>query len=1005
MKTFQTPQDPNIHESLDLTCHSSFINQYQSAVEDGDAGKEEEEKSYFIKCQENNLKLQNNQNLKLKNKLKNDLVFQAKKEIIRTYTPTYTNLHSYKKQGNGNLSNLSIYDSPYQYLSRAADKFDDTSHYTSCCTDNGISSRKSNIEYSYGKYLELIEHNFEICCTPEICDNIFESVLKSKIKLGNQFVVKSEQNLTSEILMHPHISDNNCDNSCKERTANISHAKFNFPYRTVSHFGFNSPMREPQPDHKHVAVNSENEHKYVAVRRSVSYEEIFSSPRYLNLCEYCFERVVRLKPELMKYKIKLHNLTEQSNSEENDVTVDTVSSINYNQYSPGNDPNESFSIFSFQMDPVVEVEEKRSSNDNFLASDKTNSTFNEKITRMNYSGLNSNSDYINTPHTVSSEYSIPELEDVGFKSSTDLKKITSTDKVADYANNNYNNSNSHHSLTEIYDCNNYIGAGTATNKLFITTELNSESFENTVKIQNFKENSHKLMNREDRSRRKLEFQELWEDHVNFAENRENVEDLSLYSDTKSVVNKSPNNVSKMKPARHLFNLHQQGYNEVVEEYKSTLSRLKFNSTERRKTENILSFPTKGSMNIRNNGVVARKTNKPECYQKSENDYKLDDLNKVSQVSKLNKSSDTALADSKSAVAFTYNICSENTDKFSPLERRILEKIHVNELSKSEEIFGKIENTIRNKITPSMLELIIKEQSLPLLHKNKDNGNKVILMKPKSDKSCLLTPLRFNTSTPKYKLNKTLSFPKDFHKNTIEDPRVNKKSATESHYVRKSNINKNTKCRNFILENIRNVSIPRQKPQIKRLQSNIDPKNGKFYSFTCEKNLVCSPKRRQQLISSRNSGSSAVYSFQSKLVKGSPRFWISMSQISTNKSQLHSSPSTKTAPTPTKKHSKSINSTLSLAAIDNEVVNNVDAEINALGDEIQQIQPRLENYKRKLDDFGNRVTECVNNINECVTTQEDITSVQQKLKDCIELHQYTEEIMCRVETFSLSETED
>ncbi|KAI8123587.1 Protein hu-li tai shao [Lucilia cuprina] len=856
MKPYQTPQYSNIHESLHLTCNSPSINHYQTAIEDEEAGKEEDAKSFSNHYQEISLKLQNNQNSKLLNALNNDLFFQNQKDIVNTYTPTYTltQSHSHKDKGNGNLNlaNMSIYDSPHQYISRAVDKFGDTSFYTSC----GIKS--DGYSTTNDKYLELIEKHFQICCTPKICDKIFESVLKSK-SISNEFVLKSDHNLTADV---PH---NNCDVSYRGRTATIPCSKLKSPFRTVSHFGYNSPMREPKPDHKHLLFNPEYVQKYVPLRRSVSYEEIFSSPRYLNLCEYCFELVVRLKPELMKYKTKLHNLTKhkssflKSVSGQNDlarITANTVSHDLSEKESYITDLNESFSVFSFQKDSVGEEEDEIGSKRNVddLLSATTNSSFKEKIApRMMYSELQSN--------TVNSQFSLREFE------AYDIN--TSQDECVDYdLNNNGVNSNNSNYMDNL------------TNHIKIKD--NWECFENTVKIHKFLGNSQKLMSREERSRRKLEFQELWEDHVSFAENRENIID---------------------------------------------------------------SMP-KIILNIKND---------------------------VSQVSKVTKSPETTLNDSENGLHFANNDI-DNADKFSPLERTILEKINTNDLCKSEEIFGKIENTIRNKLNPSMLELMIKEQATLHLQKNENKIEKLNSPKSKSlMRSCSFTPLRFNSSTPKCKLNKT----------TV----VNNMPAS---LIKNSNMtkHKNRKCRNFILENIRSVSVPRQIPPIKRLQSNFDTKIGKgILPHEQNTSYIHSPKKRK-------SGSSAVYTFQSKLVNGSPRFWISMPQISTKVSLTPSTSGIKTSPaTPKDKHSNSINSTLAVTRINNGVSTNVDAEINALGEEIQQIQPRLEKYKRKLDDFGSRVTECVNNINECVTTQEDINNVRQKFKDCIELHQYTEEIVC------------
>ncbi|XP_039228473.1 protein hu-li tai shao isoform X1 [Drosophila yakuba] len=73
------------------------------------------------------------------------------------------------------------------------------------------------------------------------------------------------------------------------------------PYRTGSHFGFNSPRQHPHTEHKHVP--KERDHHalgYRPMQRGISYEEIFATPRYEQLCQACFDKLLRLKPELQR---------------------------------------------------------------------------------------------------------------------------------------------------------------------------------------------------------------------------------------------------------------------------------------------------------------------------------------------------------------------------------------------------------------------------------------------------------------------------------------------------------------------------------------------------------------------------------------------------------------------------------------------------------------------------------------------------------------------------------
>lgn len=933
MKSYKKSQGLYIHNSFDSPSHYlSSLTRSESTIQDDGGGKEEEENNFFSESQEKTLNFFDS---KFVNNVKNNLYFEKPNEMTPTsYKYTYTNTLNkllYKNQGNGNISSSSIYTSPYKYISRNIENLNDTSNYSSCIDANVSIAKELSSNTDRNLYSNDITQFHKCCRNTEICSQIFKSLLQSKSLQNHTFLKINE-------------SDNNIT-LCKDN--NIVENSVKYPYRTVSHFGFNSPIRHPQPNHKHIAVNLQNEHKYVPLRRSISYEEIFSSSRYLNLCEYCFELIVRLKPELIKCDIKLNNSTEY-----NDVCFKLESNSNKDQSEASGyitNSNKLYSEFGFQLDPVEEIEENCCGYQNDT-SDMSISTFHNKITQMNYSDLCSKTDYTKSPDLVTTPTCLSEC-DFG------LNINNSYNKIQDDSNNIY--------ITELYDFNNFVETN------------NKEVFGNTVKIKKIEAVSNKFMNCDEHLRRKLEFRELLKEHISFNENN-NTENTIRNTGVKSDVSNISSDVKDVNDENsstftytNKSNVHQQ----VVEEFNKTLSRLTISSTEGKTSKNDDdSFNRIPIMNIENDEIenIKSKNNGFGGVQES-------------------PTKNRKIID----VDFCENDEDGNSDKYSPLERTILRKIHTNKLNKIEDIFEKIENTIRNKRTPSKLELMIKDQVL--LMRAKDKKNQIENLPNKSSIHPKLKRIRKSHSPPKI----DLSTPKSIH---IKASSVSTNLIRNTASVSETNSNLNnkaSKCRNFILENIRNVSNHHHTPQIKRLQNNVDNKNGK--SFTClvshenniSESVISTANKRRLSMSPRNTVSSGVYPFQSKLIKGSPKYWISMSRKGT--------------PEISKKiflkNKQLVNSSFNMTPVNPNVVSTVDEEINALGAEIQQMQPRLENYKRKLDEFGNRVADCVNNFNECMTTQDCIIDLKEKLKNCIQSHQYSEDIMCRVQTFSLSETED
>lgn len=822
-------------------------------------------------------------NAKILKRGEQTILYKNRKTLLHSYSHISTLPQQYlcEKQDNGNISNdvfkFSKVYAPESVLSR----------------DNASVSPISESICSTSKNLERLQKNFKFCCNPSNCNKIFASIPTPKgFKMQRPFAGL-------------HIYGDKFKKRLKEKSYN--------PYRTVSHFGFNNPLRDPMPDHKHLAVIKEGQ-KYVPLRRSVSYEEIFSSARYLNLCENCFEFVVRLKPELIKYKTELRNLKYQKDLS---VPAKDVCALNKKYHLCKSDAYEPYSMFCSQLNS--------SENESMSKNDLHSSTI------VSFTSETDDNDGINSLYSDKSLKSKCNRQDSFLKSAIDFigKNQHSF---------NDNKRNCQLGLTKESEENSFPRNSIETLNKKIGDVIKART-ENSVDVYK------KLMSREERSRRKLEFHELWEDHVNYAENLENVYNMPENKDThKKLLNKQTSDDS----------LYFEWKNSKQDE-KQPKSRLKDSLKVLRVSNDV----------------------------QNDTSYKNDDARK------------------------------KITNQFSTLEQTILEKISANNLNKSDEIFGKIENTILNKMTPLQLELKIKEHAK--LFKNKSNINKKANCVSKSlsltNKYSRKKSLRRSSSKISTPLQKLANKPSPSFIVSQQQKRseeFNRQGAVLTAPYLKKSIAKNDKIsRNFVLENILNASVPRFSPQIKRnhqhhadskLKGNKTLPNIQTSSVTME---------RKEIVCPQISSPATLYSFQSKVVGESPRFWISIPQSSTRKRVQSSSINSMQVTYMAKErgaNSKNV-TLLSPTSIDAKAVTNVDAEMYALADEIQQSQPRLENYKRKLAVLGDCVSNCINNINECVNTQENIIGVQNKMKDGLMLQAYTEKVMCRVQTFSLSEAED
>lgn len=491
------------------------------------------------------------------------------------------------------------------------------------------------------------------CCTPAVCDSIFESLRRPPANDNNlifniPFTTESPDT-TSTSANTPRKT--RIDMPQKHAAADGSGGKnqaqaqaTTSPYRTLSHFGFNSPQRDPQPDHKHIPCAKEQK-KYVPLRKSISYEEIFSSPRYVDLCEYCFEKIVRLKPEVAQQtQVRMRNLCDYNGTGgaiTGRVPGSTCPGIMYQsgsdgmaydyvEYASSDTTEETLPPFSSQLEPVMEVVEEVEPDSNEDATVKalppptytqtlnrtsSNSSFIEKIMRLNYSEESADWSYAHTPHKVASSTNLTlELERAIMEESqkqqhqqlgrdcapameekhnntareSEVELVNAENALKPYVNieepSDSQNTNSADrrsiSVTEIWEFMQWPDEATPSQAegtdqcTESTTKQNPNNgaiclyYENasermahgnepddkanpltnatpqtpdysdqhnasgtTSDNSDNQERRRSLMTREERTRRKLVFQELWEDHIFFFDGKE----LNSLSDTESAI--------------------------------------------------------------------------------------------------------------------------------------------------------------------------------------------------------------------------------------------------------------------------------------------------------------------------------------------------------------------------------------------------------------------------------------------------------------------------------------
>ncbi|KRG04988.1 uncharacterized protein LOC6580134 isoform X1 [Drosophila mojavensis] len=287
------------------------------------------------------------------------------------------------------------------------------------------------------------------------------------------------------------------------------------PYRTLSHFGFNSPRQAPRTEHKHLPAKVDFI-RYRPIQRVISYEEIFATPRYEQLCHFCFEQLLRLKPGLQRRSAA------SSSGEEPDDGLSC----------PG-----SFPVSPRQLTTLTELDDEEDYEDRLYirqpmarmpchvstqtSSILLSSQFLKQLENLNFSEESTNVNYVPGLQTINSDLTTPTSPAASASSAPPLHSAKKPDIDP--------NDKTRTDLTEVWNFGNWqeqaadVNAQQPLTERRITLEITQQFAHNPEEQQ---QAERQLMSRDDRQRRKLEFQELWQDHVQYFGAKQEMEQES-----------------------------------------------------------------------------------------------------------------------------------------------------------------------------------------------------------------------------------------------------------------------------------------------------------------------------------------------------------------------------------------------------------------------------------------------------------------------------------------------
>ncbi|XP_046865677.1 uncharacterized protein LOC124459919 [Drosophila willistoni] len=689
------------------------------------------------------------------------------------------------------------------------------------------------------------------------------------------------------------------------------------PYRTVSHFGFISPRQPPRLEHKHLPLvvqpsTAYNAYYYRPMQRAISYEEIFSTPRYEKLCQPCFDHLLRLKPEIRRI-----TASAPASSSEDDVASGSGSGSGSGGSGSGSDGSRKLPTLpelddelaaaddSFNYERLLQHQAQPPGLNPMSTQTFTSSgpNFINLIERFNFSEESADINYEPNQHGVTSDFSLGDHS----QAASPTSGHPAPSSGAPIAN-----------ITEIWDFGNWqekeneFDQQPLTERR-ITFEI-TQFFGTQEQPNTNRTTSRPLMHRDERQQRKTEFQELWEDHLEYFEAKEQMESevspLKVEntvqipldeSEIKSLLNKQdpeeddeenqeqvaeggiPSIESSLTEPKEVVDVLPQ----MLQEFEESLSRAGQNlgrlvettrklhacldTTPEPEEENqecsiFRSITFENLSNTNDAAALTVERSQPlnslfddidaieaEVTDSDHPDYeeKHDDEKPVTPSSMRTEESttekekdhvgekdvdevecptstnvpetDTASHHDEMATASTttQEPLTNDSDIFSPLEREILQRIESDNLKEVDEIFGKIDHSIRNKITPSKLDNLINEETFTTCTHiySPPDGDKTPCPPPSSSLSSL--SMMHNISAPCSPAAHTHVIIRQVPRlaaASTSSPRPNSRSSSTSSKVEslERSISSTTfvyssnprKRRNFVQENIRNAFKPR-----------------------------------------------------------------------------------------------------------------------------------------------------------------------------------------------------
>ncbi|KAH8299772.1 hypothetical protein KR044_005785, partial [Drosophila immigrans] len=593
------------------------------------------------------------------------------------------------------------------------------------------------------------------CCQPEICSALLRAIHSEHLPCYRS--VGPRSSATSSTVTTTNTNESTTPRRVLQLTSNLP-----APYRTCSHFGFNSPRQTPRTEHRHMPDCTDRV-LYRPMQRHISYEEIFATPRYEQLCQPCFEHLLRLKPEMRRR-------AGPSSSSGGDYPDDLVSCG-------------SSSVTPRKLTTLTEANDEHledyGQRTTCHAGTQTGDGFLRQLERFNFSEESTNPNYL--AGLPISDLSLP-----GFQSyCSPGASATSEPPLRAIAGRALQPKATVADITEVWNFGNWQQEAAKEHSqgqeeqrplterritLEITQQFNASEDEQQAE----EPIERQLMSRDERQRRKCEFQELWQDHVQYFGAKAAMEEKNPDEEAASIVEETiddEGNHDDEAPANLVVVEHLP---KMLQKFEQSLCVVRDNlgmlvaATQRLQSdvgreglaleESLEAGSLYRAISLENipaaedaatvseppqslsSSTEAEEEQEEEMMEveeelptENEHEEKRDDEKPVTPISEHGATakdySECIELDEKEVdehecpkeMVDSVNELSESVQEtatpapaparpsengiFSPLEREILDRIEADRLKERESIFGRIDDSIRNKLTTRKLRNI------------------------------------------------------------------------------------------------------------------------------------------------------------------------------------------------------------------------------------------------------------------------------------------------------------